>query len=303
MFNNWSLPENYNSLSLDCAQDLINLYNSNEEEFYRYGTEFLVEDEIPEGFIEKYPQLGIGNWYMDEESTIVEITGDTHIYAYSTACLSSDTYVEVVVWDDDKKKKIRKRKKLKDITYDDELLVWDFDKGEFTTAKPLWIMKTKVTNQYNLLKFSDGSELKTINEHRIFNKEAGKFTYPMTEETPIGTTTYTAEGKEVNLVSKEIIVKEAEYSNIITKYHINVFANNILTSCRFSNLYQIVDMKYVKDDRQIKGKEEFENIPEEYYTGLRLGEQLEELNRGNDVHHAENIEEYVKSIINNAKNM
>ena len=25
------------------------------------------------------------------------------------------------------------------------------------------------------LKFSDGSELKTINQHRIFNKEAGKF--------------------------------------------------------------------------------------------------------------------------------
>ena len=89
-------------------------------------------------------------------------------------------------------------------------------------------MKPQVATSYNLLKFSDGSELKTINQHRIFNKEAGKFTYPMTDETPIGTTTFNADGKEVQLVSKEVItVKEVEYMNVITNYHMNYKENSI----------------------------------------------------------------------------
>lgn len=29
------------------------------------------------------------------------------------------------------------------------MVLWDFDKGEFTTAKPLWIKKTKAARRYN----------------------------------------------------------------------------------------------------------------------------------------------------------
>lgn len=235
------------------------------------------------------------------EPITIDITKDTYLYVSIEHCLTTDMYVEVLEWDEEKKKRIRKRKKIKDVTYDDELLVWDFDKGEFTTAKPLWIMKPKVTTKYNLLKFSDGSELKTINQHRIFNKEAGKFTYPMTDETPIGTTTYSAEGKEIKLISKEVIVKDVEYINIITKYHMNIFTNNILTSCRLSNLYPIENMKYVKDDRELIGKDKYSDIPEEYYYGLRLAEQPTEINRGNDEKHSNSISDYIKNLIYNAK--
>ena len=35
--------------------------------------------------------------------------------------------------------------------------------------------------KYNHLVFSDGSEINTVNQHRIFNVEKGMFTYPMTE--------------------------------------------------------------------------------------------------------------------------
>lgn len=267
----------------------------------RWVGETIDEEEM----LQKYPKSGIGVAnFLDgnDDPKTLTFTKDTNIYVLTQQCLPTDTYIEVIVWDEEKKKKVRKRKKLKDITYEDELLVWDFDKGEFATAKPLWIMKTKVANRYNLLKFSDGSELKTIEQHRIFNKEKGKFTYPMTDETPIGTTTYTADGKEVKLISKKVIVKEIEFANIITNYHMNVFANNILTSCRFSNLYSIEDMKYVKDDREIRGIEEYNNIPEEYYYGLRLGEQNIEVNRGNDVAHANSIEEHIQKVyLNNAK--
>jgi hypothetical protein len=165
-------------------------------------------------------------------------------------------------------------KAIEDILYTDILLVWDFDKGCFSESHPLWIKKVEKAIQYNLLTFSDGTILKTINQHRIFNKEKGMFTYPMTNDTPIGTTTFNALGEEVILIKKDIIVEEVEYYNIITYRHMNMFANSILTSCRYNNIYPIQVMKFVKEERAIVPKSAYETIPEIYYDGLRLSEQV-----------------------------
>ena len=50
-----------------------------------------------------------------------------------------------------------KKKRIEDITYDDEVLVWDFDKGCFTKAKPFWIKVEEKTDtvQNGILK-NDG---------------------------------------------------------------------------------------------------------------------------------------------------
>lgn len=193
-------------------------------------------------------------------------------------------------------------KPVQDIQYIDELLVWDFDNACLTSAKPLWIMKEHKATKYNHLVFSDGSTLDTVNQHRIFNLEKGMFTYPMTDDTPIGTTTVNDKGEYITLVSKEVIEKEVNYYNIITDYHINLFAGSILTSCRLSNLYPIKDMKYIKDDRNIIPYEEFNNIPVEYYYGLRLGEQPTDINRDSAVSFGDtSVEDYVKRLINMKK--
>ena len=144
-------------------------------------------------------------------------------------------------------------------------------------------------------------ELKTINQHRIFNKEAGKFTYPMTDDTPIGTTTMTCDGTETKLIRKEVINEDVDYYNIITNYHINLFANGILTSCRLSNLYEIKDMKYVKDDRELMTKEDYPNMPQEYFDGLRIAEQPRNINRDNAVVFDNSLEEYVQRLISEKK--
>jgi hypothetical protein len=39
-----------------------------------------------------------------------------------------------------------------------------------------------------------------------------------------------------------------DYYNVITDYHINLFANGILTSCRLNNIYPIKNMKFVKSN-------------------------------------------------------
>ena len=163
-------------------------------------------------------------------------------------------------------------KNIEDIDYNDDILVWNFDEGKFDSSKPLWIKKKEESMLYNLLKFSDGSELKTISQHRIFNKQKGMFTYPMTDDTPVGTITFNEKGEEVTLISKEKVQEHVEYYNVITDYHINLFANGILTSCRYNNIYPIKDMKFIKDNNIISTYED-DRIDDMYIKGLRLAEQ------------------------------
>jgi hypothetical protein len=169
-------------------------------------------------------------------------------------------------------------KNVEDIDYSDNLKVWDFDEGRFTQANPLFIKLEEEIDEYSVLKFDDGSELKNV-EHRIFNIQAGKFTYPMTDDTPIGTKTFNAQGKEITLVSKEKVKGTVKYYNIITKRHLNCFANGILTSCRLNNMYPIENMKFVKDDRRLIEPSECPLIPQEWFDGLRLAEQPQDINR------------------------
>ncbi len=56
--------------------------------------------------------------------------------------------------------------------------------------------------------------------------------------------------------------------------HMNLYANGILASWRFNNIYPITDMKFVKEaERCVIPLSAYEGVPEEYYNALRLGEQ------------------------------
>ena len=147
-------------------------------------------------------------------------------------------------------------KPIQDVTYNDELLVWDFYTGQFTIAKPNWIKVEEVTSEYNKLTFADGRTLSLVGNgncinsdragyHRIFNKQAGAFTHTGTPDTPNGTITFTDDGKELELVSQEVVHDTVKFYNLTTDKYYNCFANGILTSCRLSNEYRIEDMKYV----------------------------------------------------------
>lgn len=142
-------------------------------------------------------------------------------------------------------------KAIEDITYDDELLVWNFYDGKFDKAKPTWIKIAEVAPRYNLVKFSNGAEVGFVGAggekgyHRIFNKEAGAFTYVGTEDTPNGTTTFAQDESFPTVVSQEVVEKEVKFYNVITENHHNLFANGILTSCKLSNKYRIENMRYI----------------------------------------------------------
>ena len=168
-------------------------------------------------------------------------------------------------------------KPIESITYDDEIRVWDFDLGRFSSAKPLWIKRSETATAYNALSFSDGSTLRTIDQHRIFNTQAGAFTYPMTDDTPLGTLTFNANGDTVALAGKTVVRGMIDYYNVITAHHMNLFADGILTSCRFNNLYPIEGMRFSKDSRTMRSTAEFNGVPTRFIDGLRLREQESDL--------------------------
>ena len=179
-------------------------------------------------------------------------------------------------------------KAIEDITYTDKLLSWDFDRGCYAETTAVWIKRSETGSQYNLLTFSDGTTLRTFDQHRIFNKQAGAFTYPMTAATPIGTVTVNEHGQEITLTRKQVIRDTIEYYNVITDYHMNLFSDSVLTSCRFNNIYPMVDMKFEKDGRTLRPRAEFANIPDRFFHGLRLAEQTADI---------ETVEWYVNRLL------
>ena len=188
------------------------------------------------------------------------------------SCLSIDT--EITCYDE--KRKRWYKKKLRDLTYKDKIVVWNFDEGKFDVVEPIFLTRTQVATRYTVVKLSDGAVLKLIGEndskrHRMFVKETGRFDY--VNKSLVGKTTFNEKGEFVNILNVEYVNGEIEFANIITKYHFNYFANGILTSCRLSNMYKIKDMKYVKDNREFRPITDFKGVEEKYYDGLRLAEQ------------------------------
>ena len=190
-----------------------------------------------------------------------------------------------------------------DITYDDELLVWDFDNGTFTTAKPLWIDKEYPYMGYFRTVWSDGSVFDATGSyfaHRAYNIERRSFIY--TTDFEIGEHTFNDDGEIIELVDKYTVYEEIIACNIITEYHMNIFAGHILTSARLSNLYEIdTNMKYVNDGRSVIPASQFD-IPTKWYYGLRVGEQPLNINPNGSYNIGDDtVEDYVKRLIKSAK--
>jgi hypothetical protein len=164
------------------------------------------------------------------------------------------------------------KKSIEDITYADDLLVWDFDAGKQSSAKPLWIKRPQTTPEYNHARFEDGTELKTLQVsqgHRVFSADTNQFEF--VGLLPAGTNVVKADGTTTQLASIEHVRATGlvSYHNIFTDYHMNLYANDVLTSTGFNNLYPINDMKFTKEHREART---YTGIGDHWISGLRLAE-------------------------------
>ena len=215
---------------------LVALYNTNTSNYTPYLSS-------SDGMLQELGISNIGNDHSNDYNNVNLYTFSQSCSLYiDRMCLIAGTLITL---------SNGTTKKVEDITYDDELLVWDFFNGCFTSAKPRWIKVKQTSPVYNKLTFSNGATLGLVGEggtqgyHRIYNKQAGLFTHTGVPETPIGTITFAEDETEPVLIKQELINEEVDYYNIITDKHFNLFANGILTSCKCSNMYRIKDMKYV----------------------------------------------------------
>lgn len=173
-------------------------------------------------------------------------------------CLDADTLVTLA---DDRQIKFR------DLTEDDIVKVWDFDKGEFAAAKLLWLPPVQVAKNYYEITLENDVIINLINNHRAFCPETGRFER-MKES--VGRCVWYVTGPK-KIVNVRFVDQQIEYRNAISFHHMNIITNGVLTSTGFNNLYPIKDMKYIKTDRPLRTEDEFE-LDRRWYQGLRLYE-------------------------------
>lgn len=154
------------------------------------------------------------------------------------------------------------QKKVEDINYGDEVLCYDFNEGKQTTAPIEFVMKKMQSNFYYKVSLSDGTILKLVGangkSHRLYNVTKQSFIYPQDFEE--NDYTLKENGTLVTISSIEKVEEKVNFYNISSKDHINVYAENVLTSNRLSNRFEIKDNKYT--DKQIMTDEEIKAYKE-----------------------------------------
>lgn len=224
--------------------------------------------------------------FGEPASLLYKVTGDGSITGmYMYICFVEGTLITLAN---------RTQKKVEDITYDDKVLTYDFDKGEFTQGDIFWIAKENVATEYWKIILNDGTELKLVGSngksHRLFSVDNNKFLYP---QDFIGKV-FKEDKETPTIISCEKINEEVKYYNFLNT-HLNCFANGVMAGCRFSNIYPIENMEYVKNEIRNNSLESFENIPQKYIDGLRLKEQSLEKDESN-VNYYDTVKDHIINV-------
>ena len=159
------------------------------------------------------------------------------------------------------------QKKVEDINYGDEVLCYDFNEGKQTTAPIEFVMKKMQSNFYYKVSLNDGTELKLVGSngksHRLYNVTKQSFMYPQDFEE--NDYTLKQDGTIATISSIEKVEEKVNFYNISSKDHINVYAENVLTSNRLNNRFEIKNNKFtdkkLMTDEEIKAyKEHMERL-------------------------------------------
>lgn len=186
-------------------------------------------------------------------STPFTLTEDMTITIHSEPCFVEGTLITLADGS---------QKKVEDINYGDEVLCYDFNEGKQTTAPIEFVMKKMQSNFYYKVSLSDETELKLVGSngksHRLYNVTKQSFMYPQDFEE--NDYTLKQDGTIATISSIEKVEEKVNFYNISSKDHINVYAENVLTSNRLSNCFEIKDNKYT--DRQLMTDEEIKAYKE-----------------------------------------
>ena len=163
-----------------------------------------------------------------------ELTDNYYWISYFyTKCLTPETLIDVEEIDE-KGKKRRRRKKLKDIKVGDKVICinpFTLELDTDTVVECDGEMNKKHTC-YDNWYFSDGTIITTIHRHRFYNVENKKFMYM--EEWNIGDHGLNINNEKIELIKHEHIEEEINHCTLFTEKYNNYFANGLLSGNRKS---------------------------------------------------------------------
>jgi len=155
------------------------------------------------------------------------------------------------------------QKRIDEVTYKDEIKVWNFYTGSYDTA-PVSLLVNHGYDNYDVidLKFSDDTEISFVGCHGAFNKTLNEFVDINKDNVDmfVGNTFLKQSGdgfKEVKLISYQVNNEyNGSYTILSSEYH-NVILNDMLTispALYCENLYEAFeigdDMKYDSEKMQ-----------------------------------------------------
>lgn len=178
-------------------------------------------------------------------------------------------------------------KAIEDVTYDDLLAVWNYETGQLDAEYPIWIEQKHEAVKYRKIQFSDGSELKTVMNHGIFDVDKNLFVSVSDSDFVPGVNVYklaNGELKSVRVESVAMVQEAVDYYHVVSARYYNVIANGFVTTdgtVALSNLYGFADNLrwpeqrnvYLAQPNSTYDYSEFaDTVPEYMYIGMRMGE-------------------------------
>jgi len=183
-------------------------------------------------------------------------------------------------------------KEIQDVTVGESVVAWDFYSGEYVNV-PVTLLQKHSTGDLDVLKlcFEDGTELKVLGEHGIFDADLNTFIFIDKDdvENYIGHEFIKKDGngfKSVKLVDYSVETEFTTAYTILSKDHYNVILEDMFTVTpahvgdNFFNPFDIEDnMKYneekVKTDIEKYGLYTYDD-----FSHVLTREQFEYLNLG-----------------------
>lgn len=156
-----------------------------------------------------------------------------YTYRWGVMCLTPETLIDVEEIDE-KGKKRRRRKKLKDIKVGDKVICINPETLELDTDTVIECdgQMNKKHICYDNWYFSDGTIITTIHRHRFYNVEKNKFMYM--EEWNNGEHGLNINNEKIELIKHEHIEEEINHCTLFTEKYNNYFANGLLSGNRKS---------------------------------------------------------------------
>ena len=163
-----------------------------------------------------------------------------------------------------------------------------------TESYPIWIEKGREGKFYRELTFTDGTNLRIVGSHYIF--EVDKKTYidaGNDNQCKIGTRVYKWKNNKLEIVTIVDIKEKMEtvkYYNVVSTYYYNIIANDIITTdptSSISNIYGFNEnLVYSDNFRKINNGFKLpymivsKSIPYYLYKGLNLQNTIVLINNG-----------------------